>query len=82
MPVLEVSQVVRLVRDVLEREVNFQDIWVEGEIANLARPGSGHCYCTLRDTTASVRCVKLRFPHRTALLANGAYIIAHGRTAI
>ena len=46
------------VRTVLERE--FTDIWVEGEISNLARPASGHLYFTLKDAQAQVRCALFR----------------------
>jgi exodeoxyribonuclease VII large subunit len=38
----------------------FTNIWVEGEISNLARPASGHVYFTLKDSGAQVRCALFR----------------------
>jgi exodeoxyribonuclease VII large subunit len=49
MAVYSVSQVTTYIKEQFERDALLQDIWVEGEIANLARPGSGHSYFTLRD---------------------------------
>ncbi len=38
----------------------FPTLWVTGEIANWRRPSSGHCYFSLRDEDAQVRCVMFR----------------------
>ncbi|WP_286785924.1 exodeoxyribonuclease VII large subunit, partial [Pseudomonas sp. UBA3153] len=38
----------------------FAQVWVEGEISNLAKPASGHLYFTLKDSTAQVRCALFR----------------------
>jgi exodeoxyribonuclease VII large subunit len=56
--VLSVSELLRSVRDTLERR--FPLLWVRGEISNLSRPGSGHCYFTLKDGAAQVDCVMFR----------------------
>lgn len=34
--------------------------WVVGEVSNLSRPGSGHCYFTLVDPDAQIRAVMFR----------------------
>ena len=38
----------------------FAQVWVEGEISNLAKPASGHVYFTLKDSSAQVRCALFR----------------------
>ncbi len=38
----------------------FPEVWVRGELSNLARPGSGHLYFTLKDDKAEVRSVMFR----------------------
>jgi exodeoxyribonuclease VII large subunit len=48
----------RSVRDTLERR--FPLAWVRGELSNLSRAGSGHCYFTLKDDAAQVDCVMFR----------------------
>jgi exodeoxyribonuclease VII large subunit len=63
-PVFSVSQLLRSVRDTLERR--FPLMWVGGEISNLSRAPSGHCYFTLKDSGAQVDCVMFR--SRAALL--------------
>lgn len=38
-------------------EGGFPYVWVRGEVSNLARPGSGHVYFTLKDAAAQLACV-------------------------
>jgi exodeoxyribonuclease VII large subunit len=42
----------------------FPLIWVQGELSNVSRPGSGHLYFTLKDATAQVRCAMFRGNNR------------------
>jgi exodeoxyribonuclease VII large subunit len=56
--VVTVSQLLRSVRDTLERR--FPLMWVRGELSNLSRAPSGHCYFTLKDDGAQVDCVMFR----------------------
>ena len=56
--VLTVSQLLRSVRDTLERR--FALAWVRGELSNLSRAPSGHYYFTLKDEGAQVDCVMFR----------------------
>jgi exodeoxyribonuclease VII large subunit len=41
-------------------EGTFPPLWVSGEVSNFTRARSGHCYFTLRDRDAQVRCVMWR----------------------
>src|SRR5690606_1069745 len=41
-------------------ESNLGPLWVTGEISNFVRAASGHCYFTLKDAGAQVRCVMFR----------------------
>ncbi|HVC96316.1 MAG TPA: exodeoxyribonuclease VII large subunit [Pirellulales bacterium] len=77
-PVLSVFELTSQIKDLLEG--NFQSVWVSGEISNLSRPQSGHCYLTLKDDRAQVRAVlwrmtaaRLRFD-----LEDGLEVICHG----
>lgn len=55
---LSVSQLNNRARLLLEDV--FAQVWVEGEISNLAKPASGHLYFTLKDSQAQVRCALFR----------------------
>jgi exodeoxyribonuclease VII large subunit len=62
-------------------EEAYSQVWVEGEVSNLARPSSGHIYLTLKDEEAPLRAViyrgvalRMRFD-----LKDGLGVIARGR---
>ena len=82
MPVYSVSQVAFYLRDILGRDPLLQDLWVNGEVANLSRPGSGHSYFTLRGDNSSLRCVMFRDARGAERLENGVSVIVHGRISI
>src|SRR5580692_2394539 len=56
--IYSVSRLNREVRVLLER--GFGTLWVEAEISNFSRPGSGHWYFSLKDANAQVRCAMFR----------------------
>ena len=65
-------------------ESSFPDIWIEGEISNLATPASGHAYFSLKDAHAQVRCAffrnrRLRSP---IALANGMAVVVHADVSL
>lgn len=59
-PTLTVSALTRYLRELIERDEQLQDVWVQGEVSNVSRPSSGHLYFTLKDAGASLRCVMWR----------------------
>ncbi len=56
--ILSVSELNGRVARLLEAHVGL--LWVAGEISNFSRAASGHCYFTLKDSDAQVRCVMFR----------------------
>lgn len=56
--VLTVSAFTSDLRETVESQ--FSDVWIEGEVSNLSLPRSGHCYFTLKDAGAQIRCVLFR----------------------
>lgn len=80
--ILTVSQLTSLIRGVLEE--NFEHVWVEGEVSNLATPASGHLYFTLKDGAAQIRCVMFRASSRALKFRprDGMGLIVRGRVTV
>ncbi len=53
-----VSEFTRELKRLLEKEWGW--VWLEGEISNLSRPASGHCYFTLKDAGAQIKAALFR----------------------
>ncbi|QDU59310.1 Exodeoxyribonuclease 7 large subunit [Planctomycetes bacterium Pan216] len=76
--VLTVSELTYVIRQQLQ--ATFAELWIEGEVSNFHRAGSGHLYMTLKDEQAQLRAVmwrgessKLQFD-----LADGMAVLAFG----
>lgn len=59
-------------------------LWVEGEISNFARPGSGHWYLTLKDEKAQVRCAMFKNSNMRVNFkpANGTSVLVRCRAGV
>ena len=70
------------VRGLLER--TWSRVWIEGELSNLARPGSGHLYFSLKDTVTQVRCAMFRTHARTLRFkpADGMQVLLRARVSL
>ena len=63
---------------------SLPNLWVQGEISNLAKPASGHWYFTLKDERAQLRCAMFRnsnFYVRPPP-ANGDAVLIRGKVGI
>jgi len=80
--ILSVSQLNRSVRHLIETQLPL--LWVEGEISNFARPGSGHWYLTLKDDQAQVRCAMFRNANQRVAFqpANGTQVLVRCRAGL
>ena len=45
-------------------ESDFGTLWLQGELSNFSRPGSGHFYFTLKDSQSQVRCAMFKGRNR------------------
>jgi exodeoxyribonuclease VII large subunit len=79
-----VSDLTRYLRELLESDEQLQDVWVTGEVSNFSRPASGHVYFTLKDSSASLRCVMWRSAvmRQGFLPRDGEAIDVHGSISI
>jgi exodeoxyribonuclease VII large subunit len=79
---LSVTELTQRLKALLESQIGT--VWVEGEISNFRRYGSGHCYFTLKDPSAQLSCVlwranadRLRFEP-----ADGQKVLLHGKVSV
>ncbi len=81
-PVLSVTELARAARLLIEER--FSLVWVEGEISNFRRPGSGHWYFTLKDSGAQVRCAMFAGRNRAVrfAVADGTQVVIRGRVSL
>jgi exodeoxyribonuclease VII large subunit len=86
--ILTVSALNRYVRDMFESDPRLESAWLEGEVSNFRRAPSGHCYFTLKDELAQLRCVWFagRVPAATGLWSrvprDGDQVVVHGRVTL
>lgn len=82
--VYSVHEITQIFRGLLESEPRLQDLWIEGEISNLARPSSGHIYFTLKDDESQIRCAVFRSTasRLNFSLKNGDAVRIHGKLSI
>ncbi len=81
---LPVGAFVCLLREALESDPLYQDLWLEGEVSDLSRSSPGHVYFSLRDDDGCLKCVLFRGQalrqHHT--LRIGDQVVVHGGLSI
>jgi len=61
----KIYTVARLNQEVQRQlEGGFGTLWLQAELSNLSRPGSGHWYFSLKDSQAQIRCAMFRGRNR------------------
>ncbi len=80
--VFSVSELTRSIRDLLEE--SYPEVWIRGEISNLATPRSGHAYFSLKDENSQVRCALFRSQRLrlTVPLVEGSAVLIRGKPSI
>ncbi len=75
-----VSELTQYLRGLFATADELQDLWVTGEVSNATRSSAGHFYFTLKDNTASIRCVMWRqqFTSQHYLPKDGELLQVHG----
>lgn len=84
MPIRTVTQVTQYVKDLIDSDLSLADLWVVGEVSNLRRAPSGHCYFTLKDSDCELRCVMWRMQANRLgrLPEQGDRVQAHGYISV
>ncbi|MCO5215988.1 MAG: exodeoxyribonuclease VII large subunit [Thermomicrobiales bacterium] len=82
--ILSLGQLATLLKQVVEGQPEFQNLWVNGEISNLTIARSGHAYFTLKDAESQFRCVMWRnaVQRQRLPMREGDQVIAHGAVTV
>lgn len=82
--VYTLARLTGLVKNIIERQAELQNIWVDGEISNLTIARSGHAYFNLKDADSQFRCVMWRsaVQKQKLPLREGDRVLVHGSVTI
>ncbi|PLX99251.1 MAG: exodeoxyribonuclease VII large subunit, partial [Desulfuromonas sp.] len=80
--VISVTSLVACLQELIED--NFVDVMVQGELSNVSLPASGHCYFTLKDSKAQIRCAIFRSSLRALRFQprDGMAVVCRGRLSV
>lgn len=80
--ILQVSELTRKVRFMLESELNT--VWLCGEISNFVAVGSGHWYLSLKDSHSQVRCAMFKGNNRRVRITpqNGQQVLVRAKVSL
>ncbi|MEE9319386.1 MAG: exodeoxyribonuclease VII large subunit [Granulosicoccus sp.] len=81
----KVFTVSRLNQEVLQLlEGSFGTVWLQGELSNFSRPGSGHFYFSLKDSRAQIRCAMFKGRNRYVAFTpiDGDAVLVRGKLSL
>lgn len=79
-----VSELNRYIRQMFENDPLLKDVWIQGEISNLAKPSSGHIYFTLKDKQSAIKVVvwKSSAQRMQLTIKDGSSVELHGSLGV
>lgn len=82
--VLSVEDLTKHIKDVVENDKLLSAVWVQGEISNLVKAASGHCYFTLKDDKAVLKACLWAGNRRyiTTNFKNGDLVMVYGSISL
>ena len=84
--ILQVSELTKKVRFILESELNT--VWLTGEISNFIAASSGHWYLSLKDSKSQVKCAMFKGNNKRVRLAdntkprNGQQVLVRAKVSL
>ncbi|MDO4773171.1 MAG: exodeoxyribonuclease VII large subunit [Bacillota bacterium] len=79
-----VSEITRSISDLLDFDLSFKNLAIEGQISNLSKSSAGHWYFNLIDESALIKCVFFRgsAARNTVALQEGASLVVCGNLQV
>ncbi|MEH8016921.1 exodeoxyribonuclease VII large subunit [Rheinheimera muenzenbergensis] len=68
----------------LTLELQFQTLWLQGEVSNFVAAASGHWYFSLKDSAAQVKCAMFKMANRSSSFRpqNGQQVLIRARISV
>lgn len=82
---LSVTDVNRIIKNIISGNDDIKNIWVKGEISNYSKASSGHIYFSLKDPGGVIRCTFFSFNnrnHQIKKLEDGMEVIVLGTVSV
>ncbi len=82
--VYSVAEITHYLRALIDSDPLLSDLWVRGEVSNWVRARSGHCYFTLKEAGAEIRCVMWRSAAEllSVMPRDGDEVVAAGHVSV
>ncbi len=82
--VISVNDLTRHLKNLIEKDRLLAGLWVQGEISNLVKAASGHCYFTLKDDQAVIKAALWAGNRRkiTYDFKNGDFVMVFGSLSV
>ena len=82
--VLSINEVTLHLKDLVEKDRVLSGVWILGEVSNLVKAASGHCYFTLKDDKAVIKAALWASARRRIGIdfKNGDFIMVYGSISV
>ena len=82
--VRSVSEITSLLKQLIDQQPEFQNVWVQGEVSNYSRSGAGHVYFTLKEDSHQIAVAIFRNAVNLLkfLPKNGEEVIVQGQLSL
>ena len=82
--VRSVSEITSLLKQLIDQQPEFQNVWVQGEVSNYSRSGAGHVYFTLKEDNHQIAVAIFRNAVNLLkfLPKNGEEVIVQGQLSL
>ena len=79
-----VSEITNLLKRLIQKEPEFQNVWVQGEVSNYSKSGAGHVYFTLKEDNHQISVAIFRGNANQIkfLPKNGEEVIVQGQVSL
>ena len=81
---LSVNDLTKHLKSLIENDRLLSGVWIQGEISNLVKAASGHCYFTLKDDQAVIKAALWAGNRRKIAtdFKNGDFVMVYGALSV